>query len=145
MTVYFEDLEVGDTETFGSYRVTREEIVEFAHQYDPQSFHVDPEAAAASPFGGLVASGWHTAAMTMRLLVDGFLEEAATRGALGVDELRWYDAVRPDDTLSVRTEILATESWSDAYGKADVRAETLVDDDVVCSMVGLILFAKRNP
>ncbi|MCU4718486.1 MaoC family dehydratase [Halapricum hydrolyticum] len=144
MPIYFEDLSVGDTETFGTYTVTREEIVEFARQYDPQPFHVDPEAAAQSPFGGLVASGWHTTAMTMRVLVDGFLARAATRGALGVDELRWYDPVRPGDTLSARSEVLATESWSDDYGKADVRVETRVEDDVVCSMIGLILFAKRE-
>lgn len=144
MPIYFEDLSVGDTETFGSYTVTREEIVEFARQYDPQPFHVDPEAAAQSPFGGLVASGWHTTAMTMRVLVDDFLARAATRGALGVDELRWYDPVRPGDTLSARSEVLATESWSDDYGKADVRVETRVEDDVVCSMIGLILFAKRE-
>ncbi|QSG09728.1 MaoC family dehydratase [Halapricum desulfuricans] len=145
MPIYFEDISVGETETFGSYTVSRDEIVEFARQYDPQPFHVDGEAAAESPFGGLVASGWHTAAMTMRVLVDGFLERAATRGALGVDELRWYDPVRPGDTLSARTEVVATEPWSDAYGKVDVRVETHVDGEVVCSMVGLILFARREP
>ncbi|QSG06812.1 MaoC family dehydratase [Halapricum desulfuricans] len=145
MPIYFEDITVGETETFGSYTVSREEILEFARQYDPQPFHVDGEAAAESQFGGLVASGWHTAAMTMRVLVDGFLERAATRGALGVDELRWYDPVRPGDTLSARTEVVATEPWSDDYGKADVRVETHVDGEVVCSMVGLILFARREP
>jgi acyl dehydratase len=144
MPTYFEDLRVGDTESFGSYTVTREEIVEFASQYDPQPFHVDPDAAAESPFGGLVASGWHTSAMTMRLLVDGYLDDAATRGALGIDELRWLDPVQPGDTLTARTEIVDKESWSDDYGKVDVRIETLVEDEVVCSMVGLVLFARLD-
>jgi acyl dehydratase len=144
MPTYFEDLRVGDTESFGSYTVTREEIVEFASQYDPQPFHVDPDAAAESPFGGLVASGWHTSAMTMRLLVDGYLDDAATRGALGVDELRWLEPVQPGDTLTARTEIVDKESWSDDYGKVDVRIETLVEDEVVCSMVGLVLFARLD-
>lgn len=144
MPTYFEDISVGDTESFGTYTVSREEMVEFASQYDPQPFHVDPDVAAESPFGGLVASGWHTSAMTMRLLVDGFLADAATRGALGVDELRWLDPVKPGDTLTARTEIVDTEPWGEDYGKVDVRIETLVDGDVVCSMVGLVLFACRD-
>jgi acyl dehydratase len=144
MPIYFEDLAVGDTESLGTYTVTREEIVEFARQYDPQPFHADPEAAAESPFGGLVASGWHTAAMTMRLLVEGFLRKSAARGALGVDELRWFDPVRPGDTLTTRTEIVATEPWDDEHGKVDVHIETLVDGSVVCSMTALVLFARRD-
>lgn len=144
MAVHFEDLTVGDTEQFGEYTVTREEIIGFAEQFDPQPFHVDPEAAADSPFGGLVASGWHTACLTMRLVVEGYLLDAATHGALGVDELRWRAPVRPGDTLTAHTEIEATEPWSDAAGKADVRIETRVEGDVVCSMVGLVLFARRE-
>ncbi|MEF8826056.1 MAG: MaoC family dehydratase [Halapricum sp.] len=144
MPIYFEDLAVGDTESLGTYTVTHEEIVEFARQYDPQPFHADPEAAAESPFGGLVASGWHTAAMTMRLIVDGFLRKAATGGALGVDELRWFDPVRPGDTLTTRTEVVATEPWDDEHGKADVHVETLVDGSVVCSMTALVLFVRRD-
>ena len=144
MTMRFEDLSVGDTEEFGSYTVTREEILDFAEQYDPQPFHVDPDAAEKSPFGGLVASGWHTASMTMRLLVTGLLQRADTRGALGVDELRWLAPVRPGDTLTARTEVLAKEPWDEENGKVDVRIETLVDGDVVCSMVGLVLFGRRE-
>jgi len=144
MPTTFEDLSVGDTETFGSYTVTREEIIGFAEQYDPQPFHVDPEAAEQSPFGGLVASGWHTASMTMRMLVIGLLQEADTRGALGVDELRWLAPVEPGDTLTARTEVVGKEPWDDAHGKVDVRIETLVDGDIVCSMVGLVLFGRRR-
>lgn len=144
MATHFEDIDVGDTEAVGSVTVTREEIIAFAEQYDPQPFHVDPDAAAASPYGGLVASGWHTVSLTMRLLVEGFLRDAATRGALGVDELRWHSPVRPGDSLTASAEVVSTESWDADTGKVDVRIETHVDDEVVCSMVGLVLFARRT-
>jgi acyl dehydratase len=141
---YFEDLSEGETVTAGSRTVTAEEIVAFAEQYDPQPFHLDEEAAAQSPFGGLVASGWHTAALTMRLLVEGVLSETASQGALGVDELRWHRPVRPGDELSVETEIESKEPWSDEAGLARVRIETSVDDDLAMSMVGLVLFGRRE-
>jgi acyl dehydratase len=95
-------------------------------------------------FGGLVASGWHTAALTMRLLVEGVLSETASQGALGVDELRWHRPVRPGDELSVETEIESKEPWSDEAGLARVRIETSVDDDLAMSMVGLVLFGRRE-
>jgi acyl dehydratase len=146
MPAYFEDLSVGDTDTFGSYEVTSEEIREFAAQYDPQWFHTDPERATEeSIYGGLIASGWHTTAMTMRMLVDEFLSQSAALGAKGVDELRWRRPVRPGDTLSVRTEIEKKEVESPDRGLAHVRIETLDDDgEVVCSMVGLTMFARRS-
>lgn len=102
---YFEDFLVGSVREFGSYRVTEEEIIGFARRYDPQYFHVDPEAAAQSPFGGLIASGWHTAAMMMRLLVDNVLSSAAALGSPGVDEVRWIRPVRPGDELSLRVTV----------------------------------------
>jgi len=141
---YFEDLTEGETATAGSRTVTAEEIVDFAEQYDPQPFHVDPDAAAASPFGGLVASGWHTAALTMRLLVDGVLSGTATHGALGVDDLRWREPVRPGDELTVETEVLEKEPWSEAAGLGRVRVETHADGDLAMSMVGLVLFERRE-
>jgi acyl dehydratase len=144
MPIYFEDLEVGDTWQFGSHDVTAAQIQTFAERYDPQPFHTDPEAAAASPFGGLVASGWHTAAMTMRLLVEGFLADAATAGAVGVDELRWPAPVRPGTTLHVELEILETDSWDDRRGQADLGVTTRTDDgETVLSMIGLVLFERR--
>lgn len=103
--MYFEDLEVGTTDEFGEREITKEEIVAFAEQYDPQPFHVDEKAAGDSVFGGLVASGWHTAAVCMRLFVDGFLCDVESAGGRGVDELRWHRPVRPGDVLSLRTEI----------------------------------------
>ena len=140
----FEDISVGETDSFGSYEVTAEEIVEFAEQYDPQPFHMDPEVAAETPFGGLVASGWHTAAMTMRLVVTNVLTDIATRGALGVDDLRWRSPVRPGQTLTVETEVLATDDWDESTGKVAVEITTLADGDVALSMVGLVLVERRD-
>jgi acyl dehydratase len=105
---YFEDIDAGTVHEFGEYEVTSEEIVRFAEQYDPQPFHTDPEAARESAFGELVASGWHTASICMRLLVDHYLIETASAGARGVRDLRWLDPVRPGDVISCRLEVLET-------------------------------------
>lgn len=100
---YFEDFEVGKTIEVGSRTITEEEIISFATQFDPQPFHVNPEAAAGSIYGGIIASGWHTCSLMMRLMVDGFLSEAASLGSPGVDEVRWLKPVRGGDTLTVTT------------------------------------------
>ena len=144
MTTYFEDIVVGDTDEFGSYDVTEEEILEFAGQYDPQPFHTDPEAAAETIYGGLIASGWHTCAMTMRLLVDGHFDDSAAMGARGVKELRFPQPVRPGDSLSVRTEILEKSVDSADRGTVRVRSETVTDDDeLVLSMISEVMYARR--
>ncbi len=107
MARYYEDLEVGDEYApEGRYEVTREEIKAFAEQYDPQPFHLDEAAAEESVFGELAASGWHTASMCMRLLVDGFLDPETSMGARGVEDLRWLRPVHPGDTLRVEVEVL---------------------------------------
>jgi acyl dehydratase len=103
---YWEDFHVGDVAELGEVTVTRDEIVEFARRYDPQPFHVDEAAAADGPFAGLVASGWHTAALFMGLFVRGILLDAASMGSPGVDELRWPRPVRPGDTLRQIAEVL---------------------------------------
>ena len=103
--VYLEDYEVGAIHEFGAYEVTEEEILEFANRYDPQYFHVDAEAAKESWFGGLIASGWHTCAMAMRMLVDAMEGRAHSLGSPGVDEVRWLKPVRPGDVLSVKTVV----------------------------------------
>jgi acyl dehydratase len=103
---YFEDFEPGRTIPVGSRTVNQDEIIAFARQFDPQPFHVDPEAAAKSMFGGIIASGWHTCSMMMRMMVDGFLSEAASLGSPGVDEIRWLKPVRAGDTLAVTTTVL---------------------------------------
>jgi len=141
---YFEELTVGDSDRFGAYEVTAEDVTDFASQYDPQPVHTDPEAAAASMFGGLVASGWHTAAMTMRLLVDHQLADSGALGAYGVDSLRWPEPVRPGDTLSVRTEIVETEPFDDERGRVAIEVTTTNDDgETVLSMVGQVLWQQR--
>ena len=106
---YFEDYYVGLVDEFGDIAVTAEEIVEFARRYDPQPMHVDPVGAAQGPFGGLIASGWHTASMVMRLFVEHYLSKVATLPSPGVDELRWVKPVRPGDTLRVRVTVLETK------------------------------------
>ncbi|APX96393.1 MaoC family dehydratase [Natronorubrum daqingense] len=145
---YYEDIEVGDTAEFGEYHVTKEEIVDFAERYDPQPFHTDEEAAEDSAFGELVASGWHTASMCMRMLVDGPLQERAGMGARGVDELRWKQPVRPGDTLSIRSEVIDKRvSESDPKrGYVDSFLEGRTQDgDVVISWIGLGMIERRNP
>ena len=146
MSSYFEDLETGDEWTGGEYEVTEAEIIEFADQYDPQWFHTNPERAAEqSMYGGLIASGWHTAAMSMRLLVDCFLSEAATLGAKGVDELRWHKPVQPSDRLSVRAAVEEKTVDSDRRGTIRLRVETTnQDDELVFSMVGLVMIARQS-
>lgn len=141
---YFEELTVGDTATFGAYEVGHEEITMFAGQYDPQPIHTDQDAAAESMFGGLIASGWHTAAVTMRMLVDHWLASAGAMGALGVDSLRWPTPVRPGDTLSVRTEIVEKEPFDDDRGRVAAEVVTTNEaDETVLSMVGQILWRRR--
>jgi acyl dehydratase len=102
---YFEDYTVGLVDEFGEVEVTAEEIVAFARRYDPQAMHTDVEASARGPFGGLIASGWHTAAMVMRLFVEHYLSRVATLPSPGIDELRWVLPVRPGDRLRVRVTV----------------------------------------
>lgn len=104
--VHWEDYEVGSIREYGSVTVSREEIVAFARQFDPQPFHVDEEAARLSPFGGLVASGWHTCALAMRMFCDGELSRSAAAGSPGVEKVRWVRPVRPGDTLRLRITLL---------------------------------------
>ncbi|MGM0590725.1 MAG: MaoC family dehydratase [Halobacteriota archaeon] len=146
MAIFYEDLEVGHTETFGAYEVTESEILEFAERYDPQWFHTDPERAREeSMYGDLIASGWHTASMTMRIVVDNHFSEAATLGAKGLDELRWHRPVTPGDVLSVRTEILEKTPERPERGLVRSRSETLNGDgEVVMSMVPLVMYARRD-
>jgi acyl dehydratase len=104
---FWEDFPVGDVRDFGGLPVTREAVLEFARQFDPQPFHVDEDAARDSLFGGLCASGWHTCAMAMRMMCDGYLLDSASLGSPGIDQLRWLKPVFPGDTLRVRMTVLA--------------------------------------
>lgn len=102
---YFEDYPTGSVYEFGSIAVEEKEILDFARRFDPQPFHTDPEAARHSIYGGLIASGWHTAGLMMRLLVEHYLSPASSLGSPGVDELRWLKPVRPGDVLSLRVTV----------------------------------------
>lgn len=105
--LYFEDIEPGTKSSFGSYAVTREEVIDFASKYDPQPFHLSDEAAAQTHFGRLSASGWHTCAMMMAMLVENMkTNRQAGLGSPGQEELRWLKPVYPGDTLSVETEVI---------------------------------------
>jgi len=105
---YLEDYQAGAVYEFGTMRATEADIIEFGKRFDPQVFHTSPQAAQQSNYGGLIASGWHTASMMMRLFVDHYLSHVASLGSPGVDELRWTKPVRPGDTLTMRVTVTAT-------------------------------------
>lgn len=145
--IYFEDLEVGIERDFGTYQVTREEVIEFARKYDPQPFHLSDEAAARTHFGRLAASGWHTAAMTMAVIARKVVgEEQAGLGSPGIDELRWLKPVYPGDALHVRGKILDKR---ESRSKPDIglfRTQTTVinqDGVPVMTFVSTILIRRR--
>ena len=144
---YFEDVTVGEVARFGSYAVTREEVTEFARRYDPQPFHLSDEAAAATHFGRLSASGWHTCAMMMSMFVAHMEENRqASLGSPGMDELRWLRPVYPGDTLSVETELLAARRSASRpeMGITKSRMTVLNQDSVpVMTLVANSLIATR--
>ncbi|MGA7389393.1 MAG: MaoC family dehydratase [Pseudolabrys sp.] len=127
---YFEDYVEGDVHRFGSITVEADEIIAFAKRFDPQTMHTDSEAAKRSPFGGLIASGWHTAGLMMRLYVEHYLTHVASLASPGLDELRWLKPVRPGDTLSLRVTVLKT-----------VPSKSKPDRGVVTSFVEVINLA----
>jgi acyl dehydratase len=141
----FEDLAVGRQWSPGSVTVTGDEIRDFAGRYDPQPFHVDP-GAAAERFGGLIASGWHTAALCMRPFVAHVLDEVAVVAAVVVDDLRWHRPVRPGDELDVAVEIVATEPWDERRGLVTFRVTaTNADEELVHARNDLVLVERREP
>jgi acyl dehydratase len=146
--IYFEDLEIGRETEFGSYEVTREEVLDFARKYDPQPFHLSDEAAAKTHFGRLAASGWHTCAMTMAVIARRVMdEEQAGLGSPGVDELRWLKPVYPGDTLTVRGRILEkTPSRSKPeIGSFRTQTEVTNQDNVPVMRFTSIVLIRRRP
>lgn len=142
---YFEDYIAGAVVDCGNIHVTEEDIVAFAKEYDPQPFHVDP--SFESPYGGLIASGWHTISMVMRLLVDNWIDPASSLGAAGVDEVRWPRPVRPGDTLRVRSTILEARRSASKPDRGIVR--TLIEafneaDEQVLRMTAINFVRARN-
>jgi len=143
---YFEDLKAGDRFKSGTYKVTEEQIVSFAREFDPQPFHLDPAVARQPMFKGLIASGWHTAAITMRLFVQtlNFAEGAI---GLGVDELRWPNAVRPGDVLQVETEIVDLRESRSKPSHGIVRIRNVTTNqrgEVVQTMFASTLVLRRS-
>jgi len=145
-TRYFEDFFPGQVIELGERHVTEAEIIDFAVQFDPQPFHVDPQAAAASIYGGVIASGWHTCSMMMRLVVDGLMGASSSMGSPGLDGVRWLAPVRAGDTLSVRYETVSmkpSESKQDrgvVWSKWVARNQHGVD---VCTIEGMGMFRRR--
>jgi acyl dehydratase len=143
---WFEDFHVGDVAEVGPVTVTEEEIVDFAERFDPQPFHIDPEAAKESPFGGLIASGWHTTALFMGMFVRAVLLDSASLGSPGVEELRWLAPVRPGDTLTGRSTITDARASSSDPRRGTVFTTNEVlnqDGTVVLRFTARGFFAKR--
>jgi acyl dehydratase len=146
--IYFEDLEVGAESYFGSYGVTREEVLEFARNYDPQPFHLSDEEAAKTHFGRIAASGWHTCAMTMAVIARKVVgEDQAGLGSPGVDELRWLKPVYPGDTLHVRGKIVDKTPSRSKPEIGSFRTETTVtnQDGVPVMRFTSIVLIRRRP
>jgi len=145
-TRYFEDLEVGYETDCGSVEVTEAEMLEFAERYDPQPIHIDEEAAKRSMFGDIIASGWLTCALSARLLVKGYMNDNATLGGNGMDEVRWHQPVYAGDELSVHAELVDKEAGDNpAFGHTTAKVTTTNQrDDVVLTMYGLGLVEKRG-
>src|SRR3954467_8750737 len=147
LMIYFEDLEVGAERAFGTYDVTREEVLAFARRYDPQPFHLSDEAAAKTHFGRLAASGWHTTAMTMAGIARHVVEhEQAGLGSPGIDELRWLKPVYPGDTLHVRGKILEKTPSRSKPRMGSFRTQTTVTNqngETVMTFISIVLIRRR--
>lgn len=143
----FESFEIGQKQTFGAYEVTKEEIIEFAKKYDPQFFHLDHEAAKQSLFGGLCASGWHTCAMTMSMLVANMDEHGRSLGSPGIDSLKWRRPVYPGDVLSVEMEVIDTVPSKSRPEIGFIISKTTVSNqkkDVVMEFVSKGIFPRTQ-
>lgn len=145
--LYWEDFAVGQTIELGEREVSRDEIVEFAQQYDPQAFHVDEAAAEASLYGGLIASGWHTCAMVMRMMCDGYLLRSASLGSPGIDSIRWLRPVRPGDVLRAQMIVLEARPSASKPDRGILKSDWKVfnqHDELVMTMQGLGMFRRRS-
>jgi acyl dehydratase len=144
---YWEDFKAGEVEQIGGKTVGRDEIVAFARQFDPQPFHVDEKAAAESMYGGLIASGWHTCALVMRMMCDAYLLRSASVGSPGIDNLKWLKPVRPGDTIRAQRTTLDTRASKSRPDVGIVRNlwEVFNQDGVlVMTMEGYGMFKRRD-
>ena len=146
--IFYEDIEPGHTDTFGNYKVSKEEIIDFATKYDPQPFHLNEEFAKHSVFGGLCASGWHTCSMMMRMMVDRMMETGlAGLGSPGLDKVAWKKPVFPDDTLSVQSTITEKRESKSRPNIGLVKSSHEIINqkgEVVAEVHSNIMVAKRN-
>lgn len=143
---YWEDFAVGEVIELGSCAITEAEVLAFARKYDPQPFHTDPEAARRSIFGGLIASGWHTGAMFIRMVVEHMTPVHATSGAMGFDDLKWLRPVRPGDVLSMESEIREKIESRSRPDRGTVKIESRISnqrEEVVMSLVSLVIYLRR--
>ena len=143
---YWEDFPAGSSRDFGGITLSQEDIVRFAREFDPQPFHVDTEAAEKSVYGGLIASGWHTCALAMRMMCDTYLLDAASHGSPGVDHVKWLKPVRPGDTLRVNLTVLEARPLESKPNIGLVRSQWKVfnqNDECVMEMAGLGMFGRR--
>ena len=146
VTRYFEDFHVGEVIPVGRVSVSESDIISFARQYDPQPMHIDPNAASFTIYGGLIASGWHTVSLFMRLLVENVVAKASSLGSPGVDELRWPAPVRPGDSLTGQMEILETRVSNSRPSMGIVRWRGEVRNQsgqLVLSLLGTNFFGRR--
>jgi acyl dehydratase len=144
---YWEDFKIGERENIGSVVVDRDEVIEFASRYDPQPFHVDEAAAGQSIYGGLIASGWHTCAMVMRLMCDSYLLASASLGSPGLENVRWLRPVRPGDTLTAYRTIEQTRVSASRPDRGIVKTLWEVENqkgELVLTMSGIQFFLRRN-
>jgi len=147
VTKYFDDFVVGEVIELGSVEITEDAIIEFAREFDPQPFHTDPVAARETPYGGLIASGWHTCSLYMRLLCDAMISDSSSQGSSGMDEVRWLVPVRPGDRLTAHYTVLDARrsSTKPHRGTVTFRSEMLNQhDEVVLRMVGRGLYGTRD-
>ncbi|MGW0686156.1 MaoC family dehydratase [Streptomyces sp. NPDC002754] len=144
---YFEDYVPGSTYTFGSITVTEQAILRFAGEFDPQDIHTDPEAAGTGPFGGLIASGWHTASVMMRLYADHYVSKVASLASPGIDELRWPRPVRPGDSLSIRATVRAARPSRTKHDRGLVHTDVEVlnqHGETVLTLTAMNLLLRRD-
>jgi acyl dehydratase len=144
---YWEDYEVGQKFPLGTTSFSEQEIIDFARQFDPQAFHVDPQAAAKSMFGGLIASGWHVAAKMMRLFVDNYIDHRTALGSPGLEELRWLKPVRPGDTLSGSVECASKVPSKSRPGMGIIHEHWTVTNqkgEVVMTTKGVNMVRRRS-
>lgn len=145
---YLEDFAVGDRQSFGRYAVDRDEVIDFARKYDPQPFHLSDEGAAATHFGRLAASGWHSCAMSMAMNVAAMndADDGGSLGAVGIDELRWLRPVHPGDVLRCESEVLEVRPSASRPDMGSVRSKLTVlnqKDEPVMTYVPIVLYRRR--